>query len=222
MASFLAAFRRTEVLSDLSSCSQQPNWARFDNEGVHEHADLEIVVDVQMAALEGVRIMVTASGCLQTASLTSRCGTLASTVIENPGPEYPMFSERDVDMMMNHRSGCLLDAFEDMVRSDSLKSPATTQGLAFMQRHWTRLRCFSASAHQTLDELSLVSATPGSRLPGPMELWPLTSTVATLSGFYKPEAAVITIQATLRSARLPFSRSYCFSAPSSPSRTPAT
>ena len=46
--------------------SLEPNRVRTDNEGIRENAEIEVVVDVQLAALEDVRFLKTASGCLQT------------------------------------------------------------------------------------------------------------------------------------------------------------
>ena len=46
--------------------SAEPNWIRTDNEGLRENAEIEVVIDLQLAALEGVRLLRTASGCIQT------------------------------------------------------------------------------------------------------------------------------------------------------------
>ena len=72
--------------------SAEPNWVRTDSEGIRENTEIEVVIDLQLAALEGVRLLRTASGCIQTpdwisnryitfmtAALTSRYGTTVPT-----------------------------------------------------------------------------------------------------------------------------------------------
>ena len=45
---------------------QQPEWQRTDNAGLREKADVEFVIDLQMAVRDGLRIFETRSGALET------------------------------------------------------------------------------------------------------------------------------------------------------------
>ena len=51
--------------------SAQPEWIRKDNRGARETADVEFVIDLQLHALEGGRVMETKIGVLQTADWVS-------------------------------------------------------------------------------------------------------------------------------------------------------
>ena len=51
--------------------SAQPEWNRKDNRGARETAEIEFVIDLQLHALEGGRVMETKIGVLQTADWVS-------------------------------------------------------------------------------------------------------------------------------------------------------
>ena len=121
--------------------SVEPNWMRTDNEGIRENAEIEVVIDLQLAALEGVRLLRTASGCLQTPDwISNRYITFIydrrsnepvwrnrayglyrqrlAAASQSTTEAYSIMSERDSELISRHGSGCLLDAYEDDVRSD--------------------------------------------------------------------------------------------------------
>ena len=97
------------------------------NLGVRENAEIEVVVDVQLAALEGVRFLTTASGCLQTPDwVSNRYITFIynrrsnepvwhnrvyglyrqrlSSAINSTSEAFPIMAQRDLDYMSRHGS----------------------------------------------------------------------------------------------------------------------
>ena len=121
--------------------SAEPNWVRTDNEGIRENAEIEVVIDLQLAALEGVRLLRTASGCIQTPDwISNRYITFIydrrsnepvwhnrayglyrqrlAAALHSTTEAFSIMSERDSEFISRHGSGCLLDAYEAEVRSD--------------------------------------------------------------------------------------------------------
>ena len=121
--------------------SVEPNWMRTDNEGIRENAEIEVVIDLQLAALEGVRLLRTASGCIQTPDwISNRYITFIydrrsnepvwhnrayglyrqrlAAALQSTTEAFSIMSERDSELISRHGSGCLLDAYEAEVRSD--------------------------------------------------------------------------------------------------------
>ena len=121
--------------------SVEPNWMRTDNEGIRENAEIEVVIDLQLAALEGVRLLRTASGCIQTPDwISNRYITFIydrrsnepvwhnrayglyrqrlAAALQSTTEAFSIMSERDSELISRHGSGCLLDAYEAEARSD--------------------------------------------------------------------------------------------------------
>ena len=121
--------------------SVEPNWMRTDNEGIRENAEIEVVIDLQLAALEGVRLLRTASRCIQTPDWISNryitfiydrrsneplwhnrayglCRQRLAAALQSTTEAFSIMSERDSELISRHGSGCLLDAYDPEVRSD--------------------------------------------------------------------------------------------------------